>query len=209
MDEDGYAHFSAIENLALRARVSVEACNAAVTVLSAPDQNSADPDNDGRRIERVSGGFVVLNAGKYRDIVTALNRREQTRLRVKKHREKKLVTQCNDDPNFVTPPSAYAYECTTDSSKGVQGEINSGMPSTADEAVAMCMNSGVPEDFIRDMFAQADSRGFKDGSNVPITKWPGYVKRRHNIEISKPKPTNSNYGNQRIQRTVPDHKKPW
>lgn len=80
-----------------------------------------------------------------------------------------------------------------------------GMPATADEAVRMCMASGVPEAFIRDIFQQADSRGFKDGAGVAITKWPSYVKRRHNKELSEPKKNHSHYGNQRVQRTKPDY----
>lgn len=112
MDEDGYAHFSAVENLAARARVTVDECNAAVTALSSADKNSADPDNDGRRIERVNGGFVILNAIKYRELVNQVSRRNATRLRVQKFREKNSnsignasVTKCN---------APYEYECTPD-----------------------------------------------------------------------------------------------
>lgn len=91
MDEDGFAHYSAIENLANRARVSTEECADAVEILSSPDPNSGDPDNEGRRIERVAGGFVILNAKKYHEIHTRIIQREQTRLRVEKHRSKKAT----------------------------------------------------------------------------------------------------------------------
>ena len=86
MDEDGYCHFSAIENLALRARVSLKEAENAVKTLMAPDPNSSDPDHEGRRIERVPGGFIVLNAKKHRDMATRVEQREATRLRVAKHR---------------------------------------------------------------------------------------------------------------------------
>lgn len=114
MDEDGYAHFSAVENLANRARVTVTECNAAVQALMAPDPNSADPEFDGRRIERVHGGFMILNAVKYRGIFSNATRREQTRLRVKRFREKQAgnadVTHGNAQPKNVTPPYEYASE---------------------------------------------------------------------------------------------------
>ena len=35
--------------------------------LAAPDENSRSPDFDGRRLVRISGGFLVLNFMKYRD----------------------------------------------------------------------------------------------------------------------------------------------
>lgn len=68
MDQDGYAHFSAIGNLAARAGVSQEEAAAAVEALLSPDPNSANPANDGRRIERIPGGFVILNAREYANI---------------------------------------------------------------------------------------------------------------------------------------------
>jgi len=96
MDEDGYAHFSAIQNLAIRAQVPLDKAGIAVEKLMAPDAESGDPEHDGRRIERVPGGFVVLNATKYREIATRIVARERTRTRVQKHRANKSVTQCND-----------------------------------------------------------------------------------------------------------------
>lgn len=119
MDQDGFAAFSAIENLARRAGVTVTQAEAAVIVLLNPDVESGDPDFGGRRIERVPGGFIVLNAIKYREISNDANRREQTRLRVAAHRERlaKLkacnvnVTHSNAESVFVTPASASASEC--------------------------------------------------------------------------------------------------
>ena len=88
MDEDGFAHFSAIENLAARARVTVEEAQNAVEVFMAPDPNSGNPAHDGRRIERVPGGFMVLNAATHRATISRVIQREQTRVRVAKWRDK-------------------------------------------------------------------------------------------------------------------------
>lgn len=88
MDETGFCAFSAPQNLSNRAIVPLEDTLAAIATLEAPDVNSADPDNDGRRIERVPGGWMVLNAGKYRELVTKAIILEQTRERVRKHRSK-------------------------------------------------------------------------------------------------------------------------
>jgi hypothetical protein len=87
MDETGFAQFAGTPNLAHRANVSLEAALEAVACLESADLNSSDPDNEGRRIERVPGGWMVLNAGKYRALVTRLAAKEQNRVRVARHRE--------------------------------------------------------------------------------------------------------------------------
>lgn len=89
MDDTGYAHFSAIENLANRARVTNEEAEAAVKCFLSPDPNSADPEFKGRRVERVPGGFQILNAQKYRAIMNREIQREKTRQRVADWRAKK------------------------------------------------------------------------------------------------------------------------
>jgi hypothetical protein len=95
-DQDHFAKFSAIGNLSRRAGVTDQECRVAVAKFEAPDPDSGDPDNDGRRIERVPGGWIVLNGSKYDDLATAADAREQTRERVKRHRERNApVTVCN------------------------------------------------------------------------------------------------------------------
>lgn len=109
MDETGFCQFASSRNVAARARVSDESAAAALTVLESPDKDSGDPDNEGRRLERVPGGWLVLNAEKYRDIVTRAISQERTRERVRRHRERKSgnahVTPRNDS---VTPSRSEA-----------------------------------------------------------------------------------------------------
>jgi hypothetical protein len=89
MDQDGFVQMASVANLARRANMDVKKCAAALEVLEAPDAESSDPDYEGRRVERVPGGWLVLNAGKYRDIVARATQRESTRQRVAKFRERK------------------------------------------------------------------------------------------------------------------------
>lgn len=114
-DEDGFCQFASVANLAHRARVSPEEGRAACACLESPDENSSDPDNEGRRIERVSGGWIVLNGPKYRDLVTREAAKEKTRVRVARFRAKRdgggngEVTQGNDS---VTPSEAVSEKHT-------------------------------------------------------------------------------------------------
>ncbi len=88
MDEDGFAQFASIGNLAHRANIPIDETVAAVACLQDPDANSSDPDHEGRRIERVPGGWMVLNAPKYREMVTRLVAKEGNRRRVQRFRDK-------------------------------------------------------------------------------------------------------------------------
>jgi uncharacterized protein YjbJ (UPF0337 family) len=89
MDEAGFAQFASVANVAHRARVSLDEAKEAVGNLEAPDENSSDPEFEGRRIERVQGGWMVLNAGKYKDLVTRAEMQRLNRIRVQRFREKK------------------------------------------------------------------------------------------------------------------------
>jgi len=98
MDEEGNAMFASAGNLAARARVTREQAEAAVVAFEAPDPDSGDPDNEGRRIERFPGGWHVLNAAKYRALVTKAIIQEQTRARVAKFRAKAAGVALGDAP---------------------------------------------------------------------------------------------------------------
>lgn len=71
--------FASTPGLANRARVSLEECEQALRTFLAPDPYSRTPDNEGRRIEPISGGWRLLNHAKYRDMRDEESRREQNR----------------------------------------------------------------------------------------------------------------------------------
>jgi hypothetical protein len=112
MDEDSNAMFACAANLAARARVSIEYTESALRAFSEPDLNSGDPEYEGRRIERIPGGWHILNGPKYREIVTRSVAREKTRERVQRFREGKrngVVTLGNA---HVTPSNVLLQNVT-------------------------------------------------------------------------------------------------
>lgn len=122
MDEHGNVNFASIGNIAARARVTREQAAEAVAAFEGPDPDSGDPDNEGRRIERFPGGWHVLNAHKYRALVTKAIIQEQTRARVAKHRAKMAGVTISDDPvthakrtsNAAVTPSEALSEADTE-----------------------------------------------------------------------------------------------
>lgn len=104
MDRYGVCQFACAENLAARARVDVTATKEAILAFESPDPLDPTQEFEGRRIERIPGGWLVLNAEKYRDMVTAAVAAEKTKERVRRHREaKKAVTVSNGLQRSVTP----------------------------------------------------------------------------------------------------------
>src|ERR1017187_2174371 len=61
--------FGAIPGIANRARVSVSACEQAITKFLSPDHysrsNTYDPSSEGRRIEVIEGGWRLINHQHY------------------------------------------------------------------------------------------------------------------------------------------------
>lgn len=126
MDEDGYCHFASIGNVAQRAVVSREEAEKAMAILEAPDANSSDPAHEGRRVERVPGGWLVLNAPKYREIATREQSKVQTRERVRRFRARNASeTRCNENE---TPSEAYTETDTEAKPREVETEFYVGNP---------------------------------------------------------------------------------
>ncbi len=60
--------FASVPGLANRARVPVEDCQIALDTFLAPDRYSRTETNEGRRIEKIDGGWKLINHEKYRDM---------------------------------------------------------------------------------------------------------------------------------------------
>lgn len=145
MDEDGFAQFASIGNLSHRARVSAKDAEAAIACLEGPDPNSSDPENEGRRIERVPGGWMILNSAKYRDLVRRVVIQEQTRKRVAKHRAEKRT--CNAD---VTLANEAVTPSRADTDTRAEGE---GWPSLAIfSGLVLAIDKDVPAYFINSKY---------------------------------------------------------
>ena len=154
MDENGFCQFAAIGNVAGRARVSEEDAKRAIKALESPDPESSDDANEGRRIERVPGGWMVLNAPKYRAIVTRVNAQERTKERVRRFREKKQgVTVGN---GHVTPTSGAVTPSETETEIETEAEAKPSpkpLPKKPDTVDARCVSESVG---IFEMKQQAD-----------------------------------------------------
>jgi hypothetical protein len=123
------------EAIARRTNRPLELVKKTIAELEGPDPRSRTPDADGARIFRLDDhrdwGWGIINYDYFRKLASEDQRREKTRLRVAKLREKKRklpkeslpVTQCNA-PLRSGNDSPSASASTSTSKEEVQGKPN-------------------------------------------------------------------------------------
>jgi hypothetical protein len=77
-DKNGLV-MASVPGLAQRATITIEQTVKGLEELSSPDRYSRTKEYEGRRIEEIDGGWLVLNYGKYRDFRTERQVREAER----------------------------------------------------------------------------------------------------------------------------------
>ena len=111
--------FASIPGLANRARVTVEETEVAIATFLSPDPYSRTPDNEGRRIEHIDGGWRLLNHAKYRNIRDEESIKESKRKYINARRAAEReeaakgvdedVDTCRTESNEVDRGRANAY----------------------------------------------------------------------------------------------------
>jgi len=186
-DETGFARFAAHENLARRANVTMEEVETAIAVLEAPDPNSSNKDREGRRIERVPGGWMVVSAGLYDGIVRREDQRRQTRERVRKFRERQAGHPGDDDGAEGSDEGESAPESTSVNDKSI--DIPSPPPGTTD------ILSLIPEIYRSEVEGEirahrtpiallAEFRALNQGMHHPPQSWETIGRAVHEMRVA-------------------------
>jgi hypothetical protein len=102
-DQNGFVEAS-IPGLARVANLTIEETQAGLECLSSPDVYSKNPDNEGRRVLAVPGGFMLLNYEEYRARRSPEERREYMREYMKDYR-KRGKADVNSGKQSLTPVS--------------------------------------------------------------------------------------------------------
>ena len=93
-DRDGVVEAS-VPGLAIRAGVERLQADQALALLMAPDPDSRNPAHDGRRVEKVDGGWRLLNYAAYLHKLSADDRREKEAARKRRYRADKAGQSAN------------------------------------------------------------------------------------------------------------------
>lgn len=106
-DRDGFL-FGSPAGLAAVARLPVESVMKSLEILASPDSMSSDlvrnPENQGRRIQAIDGGWKILNYDFYRGLERAEDRKAQYRESKRRQRAKVDGPQKSPDVS-KSPPS--------------------------------------------------------------------------------------------------------
>jgi len=117
-DQTGFVEAS-IPGLARVANLSVDETVAALECLKNPDPYSKNPENEGRRVICVPGGFILLNYEDYRSRRSQEERREYMREYMREYRSERK--QPVNKVNHSKPPLSQAEtEAETDTEKQTQ-----------------------------------------------------------------------------------------
>src|SRR6266496_1345611 len=158
MNEDGFCAFACEENLGRRARLKPSLLRRALETLSSPDPRSADSEHEGRRIEKVPGGWMVLNAKKYAALATRMDYLTGTRERVRRHREAE---------NSGTPRNTSEHLGTSQNTSAHLGTSSDLTPLLSTPAT----NSVTLLDVDRDVYKERDISRASE-TNVPESQPP-------------------------------------
>jgi len=190
-DKNGEIHAS-IPGLARLAGVSLEACEKAITTFLSPDAYSRTKEDEGRRLEVIDGGWMLLNHAKYRRMASDEERKEQAAVRQQRFRDRHAQ---NNAP--VTPPSrknnGKESKVTTESRQKshtdteAEADSNTEVPEvqkqskpegkgTQAELEAYAVEIGLPASDGTAMFDHWTANGWKNG-RTPSKCWKAGMRK--------------------------------
>ena len=110
---DGIAPVSSV-GISSVCRLSLDETKAAIEELSSPDTESRSIQNEGKRIERVDGGYRIINYQKFRE----LNYKEADAKRKYEERKKKTCPEMSGDMADINASASASASCIKE---GMQG----------------------------------------------------------------------------------------
>lgn len=175
---------ASIPGLARIAGVAVEDCRTAIHKFLSPDPDSRTKDDEGRRIEEIDGGWLLINHQKYREMASGEDRKVQAVIRQRRFREK----QSRNSNAPVTPCSRQICQADAEADAEAEEEGKGAsafpppppkprkkfiVPSLEEVKLAMA-KTGLPETEAEKFINYHSSRGWKVGGD-PMVSWPHAV----------------------------------
>lgn len=153
--------WASIPGLANRARVSLEECEEALGKFQSPDTYSRTPDFEGRRIEKIDGGWQLLNYAKYREMRDEEARKEYKRDWIRERRQNESTVD-RSGPLYTKAEA----EAEAEAEKEKKGRFT---PPSLDEVTEYMTEKGRPEEAIK-FWNFYESKGWKVGK-TKMEKW--------------------------------------
>ena len=125
-------------------------------------------EHDGRRIEDVDGGWLVLNHDKWRAKMNMDERREYLRVKQQEHRAR--VNKSVNIRKQKSTPSTHTYSDAYTDTKN-----NTARPTIAD-AIAYGSEVGMAKEQVESWFDHFESNGWKVGGKAPMKDWKAAIR---------------------------------
>lgn len=164
------------------ANIPADKCRLALKKLSSPDADSRTSDNEGRRIEKIQGGWLILNYFKYRATPDVEKRRQQNREAKRRERMRKTgvsasVSKRQHDVSNVSQnqhiAEAEAEADNTLGGRGGKGEKKFKKPSAQEvEAYAKSIDFAIDGNEFVDFY---ESKGWMIGKSR-MKEWKAAVR---------------------------------
>ncbi len=156
-------------------------------ILMGPDDDSSDlmrnPDNEGRRIEEIPGGFKIINYTYYRSLRDAEDRKAQNREAQQRHREK--ISPGN-------PPSATVSRRKPAQSLSLSDSLSAckRRPKDLSEAVQYAKTKGISESDAEGFFDSMEAGGWTRAGK-PLKDWKAALRNwKRNQWLASQRPSN-------------------
>lgn len=160
---------ASLPGLADLARVSVDDCRRAISNLEAPDPDSRTKEHEGRRIQAVDGGWLVLNHAKYRAKMRSADRTEYMRVKKQEERARKKQKQHLMSTN-VNPfqPIAEA-EAEAEEVKEIIHKSQKQIPPSREQVSLLISKAGLPSEQADAFWNFYESKGWMVGKNKMVS----------------------------------------
>lgn len=169
-DQDGVV-FGTIGGLSRLANIDPDDIETSWATLMSPDTDSSDairaPENEGRRIERVSGGFRLLNFAYYRGLRNDDDRRDQNReaqARFRSKQSKPASSKVSRDKPLKAHTEAEAEaEADTKAKKEEKERVARFIPPTLDQVLKIGSEIELSEIECKKLHSFYESKGWLVG----------------------------------------------
>jgi hypothetical protein len=177
-DKNGEVQAS-IPGLARVAGITVADCEAAIRKFLDPDPYSRTPDDEGRRIEAIPGGWALLNHGKYREMASRDELKEAEAERKRRYRERQRRNGFDDENDEFPENVPQMSQNVPDMSRNVPKTLHIAEADTDTEAdvgssytpTPSALEEIMPTGAAKDMLAlQAKIQGIKPSWKTMLTR---------------------------------------
>jgi hypothetical protein len=163
------------EAIARRTNRPIDVIRKTISELEGPDPRSRTPDHDGRRLQRLDDhrdwGWIIVNYAKFRETASESERREKTRIRVARFKEKLKERHKGNAPvTHGNAPVTQKKEAEAEAEAEEKVFKKRIVRPSLDEVKLCCAKTGLRETDAVWFWNKCEGNGWTNGGK-PIKSW--------------------------------------